>query len=83
MTLQKNGETIAQGSGKNSLKSPALCLAELASALAKQGAEPLAPGEFVSSGTLTEAQLIAAGDTYTAIVEGFNLPPLTVRVLGA
>ena len=44
---------------------------------------PLAPGEFVSSGTLTEAQLIAAGDTYTAIVEGFNLPPLTVRVLGA
>ncbi len=83
VTLQKNGETIAQGSGKNSLKSPALCLAELASALAKQGAEPLAPGEFVSSGTLTEAQLIAAGDTYTAIVEGFNLPPLTVRVLGA
>ncbi len=80
VTLQKNGETVAQGAGKNSLKSPALCLAELASALAKQGAPPLAPGELVSSGTLTEAQLIAAGDSYTAVVEGINLPPLTVRV---
>jgi 2-oxo-3-hexenedioate decarboxylase len=77
--LQKNGETVAQGSGKNSLKSPALCLAELASALAKQGAPPLAPGEFVSSGTLTEAQLIVPGDTYRAIVEGIDLPVLTVR----
>ena len=79
VTLQKNGETAAQGAGRNSLKSPALCLAELASALAKQGEAALAPGEFVSSGTLTEAQFIVPGDTCTAIVDGINLPPLTVR----
>ncbi len=80
VTLQKNGETVAQGAGKNSLKSPALCLAELASALAKHGAPALAHGEFVSSGTLTEAQFIVPGDTFTASVDGINLPPLTARV---
>ena len=46
----------------------------------KQGAEPLAPGEYVSSGTLTEAQFLAPGDTYTAVVEGIDLPALTVRI---
>ena len=80
VTLQKNGQTVAQGSGKNSLKSPALCLGELGAAVVKQGAAPLAPGEYVSSGTLTEAQFIAAGDTFTAVVEGIGLPALTVRI---
>jgi 2-oxo-3-hexenedioate decarboxylase len=80
VTLQKNGQTVAQGSGKNSLKSPALCLGELGAAIVRQGAPPLAPGEYVSSGTLTEAQVIAAGDTYTAVVEGIGLPALTVRI---
>ncbi len=80
VTLQRNGETVAQGSGKNSLKSPALCLGELGSAIAKQGQEPLAAGEYVSSGTLTEAQFLAPGETYTAVVEGIDLPALTVRI---
>ena len=80
VTLQRNGETVAQGSGKNSLKSPALCLGELGSAIAKQGQEALAAGEYVSSGTLTEAQLLAPGETYTAVVEGIDLPALTVRI---
>jgi 2-oxo-3-hexenedioate decarboxylase len=80
VTLQRNGETVAQGSGKNSLKSPALCLGELGSAIVKQGQPPLAPGEYVSSGTLTEAQLLAPGETYTAVVEGIPLPPLTIRI---
>ncbi len=34
--LSKDGDVVAEGSGKNSLRSPALCLAELASAMAKQ-----------------------------------------------
>ena len=80
VTLQKNGQTVAQGSGKNSLKSPALCLGELGAAIVTQGAAPLAPGEYVSSGTLTEAQWLSAGDTYTAVVEGIDLPVLTVRI---
>jgi hypothetical protein len=43
----KNGELVEEGSGKNSLRSPALCLAELAAAIAKQpGAEPLGPASW-------------------------------------
>lgn len=80
VTLQNNGETVAQGSGKNSLKSPALCLGELSSASTKAG-EPLKAGDLVSSGTLTEAQLLTIGQTFTAVVEGLDVPPLTVRAV--
>jgi 2-oxo-3-hexenedioate decarboxylase len=79
IALQKNGETVAQGAGKNSLKNPALCLGELGLAIAKQG-DHLAPGEYVSSGTLTEAQFLSPGQTYTAVVEGIDLPALSVRI---
>jgi 2-oxo-3-hexenedioate decarboxylase len=79
VTLQKNGAPVAQGSGRNSLKSPALCIAELSSAMAKAGT-PLNAGEVISSGTLTEAQLMSPGDTYTAVVEGLGVGPLTLQV---
>ena len=79
IALQKNGETIAQGSGKNSLKNPALCLGELGLAIAKHG-DALAAGEYVSSGTLTEAQFLSPGQSYTAIVDGLPLPALTARI---
>lgn len=80
ITLFKNGALAADGSGRNSLRSPALCLGELASAISRQqGAEPLAAGELVSSGTLTESQPIAPGETWTAIVDGLELPDLTLH----
>jgi 2-oxo-3-hexenedioate decarboxylase len=79
--LLKDGSIAAEGSGRNSLRSPALCLGELASAIAGQpGAEPLAAGELVSSGTLTESQPITAGETWTAIVDGLDVPNLTLRL---
>jgi 2-keto-4-pentenoate hydratase len=79
--LSKDGQPVADGSGRNSLRSPALCLAELASAMAKQeGAEPLAAGDLVSSGTLTESTPIQRGATWTASVEGIPLPALTLTV---
>ena len=79
--LLKNGEVVEEGSGKNALRSPALCLAELSAAIARQsGAEPLAAGELVSTGTLTNSAPIAAGDTWRAEVDGLDVAPLTVRV---
>jgi 2-oxo-3-hexenedioate decarboxylase len=79
--LTKNGELVEEGSGKNSLRSPALCLAELAAGIARQpGAPPLAAGELISSGTLTTSQPIAAGETWSAQVEGIELAPITLRV---
>jgi len=78
--LLRNGEAVADGSGRNSLRSPALCVGELASALGRQpGASPLQAGDLISSGTLTESQLMAADETWTATVEGIELPDLTVR----
>ncbi|HJZ76597.1 MAG TPA: fumarylacetoacetate hydrolase family protein [Vicinamibacterales bacterium] len=79
-TLLKNGEVAEEGSGKNSLRSPALCLAELAAAVSRQpDADPLAAGELISSGTLTTSLPIAAGETWRAEVEGLDLAPLTLR----
>jgi 2-keto-4-pentenoate hydratase len=79
--VSKNGEFVEEGSGRNSLKSPALCLAELSAAIAKRfPAEPLSGGEVVSSGTLTAGHPAAKGDQWTVEVEGLALPSLTVRL---
>jgi 2-oxo-3-hexenedioate decarboxylase len=81
--LSKGDAVVAEGSGRNSLRSPALCLGELATAVrATAHTPPLVAGALVSSGTLTESQFIATGDTWTAAVEGLDLPALTVRVEG-
>lgn len=80
--LGQNGETVAEGSGRNSLRSPALCLAELATAMAKQDdTVPLAAGDLVSSGTLTESTPIQSGTTWTASVEGIDIPRLTLSLV--
>ncbi len=80
--LSKDGQMAEEGSGRNSLRSPALCLAELASAMTKHdGAEPLAAGDLVSSGTLTESTPIERGATWTASVEDMDLPTLTLTLV--
>ena len=79
--LERDGQLVEEGSGAAVLRSPALCLAELASAVARRAdAEPLAAGELVSSGTLTTSQPIAAGQTWRASLEGLDLYPLTVHI---
>src|SRR5262245_5839125 len=79
--LGRDGEVVAEGSGRNVLRSPALCLGELASATTRQaGADPLRPGELVSSGTLTESHFIKAGQAWTVRVDGLDAPVLTLRI---
>jgi 2-oxo-3-hexenedioate decarboxylase len=79
--VSKNGEFVEEGSGRNSLKSPALCLAELGAAIAGRfPSEPLRAGEIVSSGTLTAGHPASAGDLWTVDVEGIALPSLTLRL---
>jgi len=77
----KNGEFIEEGTGKNSLRSPALCLAELGSAIVRRfPTEPLAAGEIISTGTLTGGHLMEAGGSWTAEATGLAVPPLTLRL---
>jgi 2-keto-4-pentenoate hydratase len=77
----KNGEFVEEGSGRNSLRSPALCLAELGAAMAQHSpAEPLAAGEIVSSGTLTAGHLAEPGDQWKVEIDGLNLAGLTLHL---
>lgn len=79
LKLLKDDSGVAEGSGKNVLRSPALCLAELGAATAAAGV-PLAAGEVITTGTITDAQPITADQTWTATVAGLDLPDLTVHV---
>lgn len=80
--LSKNGTLAAEGGGRNVLKSPALCLGELASAVRRQAGEaPLHTGDIISTGSLTDAQFIGRGETWTATVAGLDLPSLTLETV--
>lgn len=79
--MLNHGEFVEEGSGKNSLKSPALCLAELGAAIERRfPSEPLQAGEIVSSGTLTGGHPTDRGDLWTVEVEGLPLPSLALRL---
>lgn len=81
LRIMKDGKLAEEGSGKNSLKSPALCLAELGAAVARRfPGEPLEAGEIISSGTLTGGHLATRGDHWAAEVEGIDLPRLDLRL---
>jgi 2-oxo-3-hexenedioate decarboxylase len=76
-----HGELVEEGSGKNSLKSPALCLAELGAAIERRfPSELLQAGELVSSGTLTGGHSTDQGDLWRVEVEDLPLPSLTLRL---
>jgi 2-oxo-3-hexenedioate decarboxylase len=75
----KNGEFVEEGSGRNSLRSPALCLAELAAAMARQpGASPLGAGDLISTGTLTAGHPVARGETWKVEVDGLPFQGLSL-----
>jgi len=77
--LSKNGELAAEGGGKNVLGSAALCMGEFASAIAAQpGAEPLRPGEVITTGTLTAPPAMAAGERWEIVASGIDLPSLAI-----
>jgi len=72
ISLFKNQEKIDQGVGANVLDSPLLSLAFLVDILAGQKeAPPLAAGEIVSTGTLTDAHPIQAGERWSTDLHGF------------
>ena len=79
--MSRNGVFVEEGSGRNSLKNPASCLAELSTAVARRFPEnPLSAGEIVSSGTLTAGHVTGPGDEWTVDVEGIPLHPLSLRL---
>jgi 2-oxo-3-hexenedioate decarboxylase len=62
LVLSRGGEEVDRGVGANVLDSPALALAHLTQIVA----EPLQPGEIVTTGTLTNAHPVSPGETWTS-----------------
>ena len=82
LTLSCDGRHVETGKGSNVLASPVAAIVHLLSALAKQPKyAPLQAGEIVTTGTITTAQSIQAGETWRSEVQGIALPGLTVGFL--
>ena len=72
---------VETGYGRNVLGSPLVALAHLVQTLAGQPhAAPLAAGELVTTGTITTAQTVAAGEQWDAHVDGVALQSITLRL---
>ena len=79
VTLRRDGRVMDRGVGANALGHPAAALAHLAELLAGQPQfEPLAPGEIITTGTLTAAMPIRAGETWSSEYEGLPAAGLTL-----
>jgi 2-keto-4-pentenoate hydratase len=77
--LQKGGVTQIEGIGANVLGSPAYALGFLADLLAKQPfMQPLAAGEVVSTGTITDALPVKPGETWSTEISGLPLQNLSI-----
>ena len=80
VTLRHGRRVVDRGIGANVLDSPLLALAHLVELLASlPGSEPLAAGDMVSTGTLTDAAPVAPGETWSTQFAGIALPGMTVR----
>jgi len=79
VALSRDGALIERGSGANVLGSPLAALAWLVEALARDAEAPaLGAGDWVSTGTLTDAHPVAAGERWTTSFEGLALPGLEI-----
>jgi 2-oxo-3-hexenedioate decarboxylase len=83
-TLKRNNAVIDRGVGANVLGSPALALAHLARLVARQPQfPPLARGEIVTTGTLTDAWPVADGETWSSDYGALGLEGLTLSFINA
>jgi len=80
VALKCNSEVRETGTGANVLGSPLRALAYLIAVVAKQPwAQRIQAGEIVTTGTLTAALPISAGETWSTELEGIELPGMTVK----
>ena len=80
VTLSRGLTVVDLGVGANVLDSPALALAHLARLLADQPLSPkAAAGEIVTTGTITDAWPVTAGEVWTSGYGALALKGLTLR----
>ena len=80
VALLKDGVRQIEGVGANVLGSPAHALGFLADLLARQiFMQPLAAGEIVTTGTITDALPVRPGETWSTEISGLPLQNLTIK----
>jgi 2-keto-4-pentenoate hydratase len=80
ISLARGGVPQDHGGGANVLDSPLLAFAHLAEVLTRLPQfTPVAAGEIVTTGTLTNAWPVAPGETWTTTLSGIELPGLTIE----
>jgi 2-keto-4-pentenoate hydratase len=78
--LYRGGSLCQTGGGALVLDSPLLALRHLVDVLANDPHNPpLSAGEIISTGTLTLAMPVSAGETWTTRVSGIPLETITLR----
>ena len=78
--LKNEGKIIDRGRGANVLDGPLHALAYFIAVLEKQrDAPPLAAGELVTTGTITDAHPVAPGDSWSTEIRGLALPGLRIE----
>jgi 2-oxo-3-hexenedioate decarboxylase len=84
LTLRRNGSVVETGVGANVLDSPANALVHLREVLASQPLfPPLAAGEIVTTGTVTDAWPVAQGETWTSDYGTLPVRGLTLTIAAA
>jgi 2-oxo-3-hexenedioate decarboxylase len=78
--LNCDGRLIDRGQARNVLGGPLSALRHLVKLLANDPVNPpLATGEIISTGRLTKAMPVVAGEAWTAVPTGVALDPIQLR----
>jgi 2-oxo-3-hexenedioate decarboxylase len=81
IALHRNEEEIDTGRGANVLDGPLSALKHLVEVLAADDLNPpLRAGELVTTGTLTRAFPVAAGERWSTTLSGIDLPGLAITI---
>jgi 2-oxo-3-hexenedioate decarboxylase len=81
VTVELNGEQVAEGHGRNVLGGPLTALRFLVEELSRRPpAEALQAGEIVTTGTLTAAPPAVPGDRWSTRLSGIDLEGIAVRL---
>jgi 2-oxo-3-hexenedioate decarboxylase len=79
VVLSRGGEAQDRGHASNVLGGPVSALRHLVAAVAADAeAEPLAAGDIITTGTVTRAFPVAAGERWTTVIQGLPLPGMDV-----
>ena len=79
LTLRKRGVAVAEGAGANVLGGPIQALRFLVEEIARYPVNaPIAAGEIVTTGTLTDAQPVAPGDEWSTELRGIPIAGISL-----